>query len=150
MSDLLRKIESTLDEINKQLISQSREISTLREQVNQLTSNKTFSAFIEPECDYAWIGLHINVDASTWSRIKAGEFVSIKGIGWSLDTSDKPDPTDENFYWDHWEFNGGINKPMKVTMESPRGDDVDFVDQEDKIAYEGPLLQAFVFETPSA
>ena len=148
MPENLQKIELLLQAINHKLTTQSEQIQSLREQVNQLvleSSGYSQSVVIEPECDYEWIGLCIQLDSDTWSRIKLGEFVSIKGVGWTPDTSSSPNQEDENFYWDHWEFNGGINKPMKVTMESPRGDDIDFVDLEDKIAYEGPLLKGFIF-----
>jgi hypothetical protein len=40
----------------------------------------------------------------------------------------------------YWEFNGGINKPMKLSMKNP---DDHFDDPDDLIAYEGPLLQDF-------
>ena len=88
-----------------------------------------------------WV--RIQLDATTWSRIKSGEHLTVKGKGWIPDETATPDPKDESFYWDYWQFNGGINKPMKVTMESFTDH---FDEPEDLIAYEGPLREEFIRE----
>jgi hypothetical protein len=44
---------------------------------------------------------------------------------------------------DTWEFYGGINKPMKVMMDSPVDE---ATDPEDRIAYEGLLLKELIME----
>ena len=96
---------------------------------------------IDPECGYEWIGLHIQLDVGTWSRIKSREEVLLKDRGWVPDQNVKPDPADKNFYWDYWEFNGGIDRPMRVEMVSPHDDTLDV---DECTAYEGPLLKRFV------
>ena len=73
----------------------------------------------------------------------AGEHIKIMGKGWVPDEDVGIDEDDDLFHWDHWEFNGGVGKPMKVTMICPH-DEVE--DLEDSIAYEGPLLLNFVQE----
>jgi hypothetical protein len=98
---------------------------------------------IEPDCGYEWMWARIQLDADTWARIKSGEYVALKGKGWIPHETQTPNSKDENFYWDYWEFNGGINKPMKLSMECPNDH---FDDPEDLIAYEGPLLQEFISE----
>ena len=87
--------------------------------------------------------LVLRLDAETWSRIKAGEHLELRGRGWVPDQHAKPDPADENFYWDFWEFTGGLNKPMKITMISPHDDSLDI---DDRTPYEGPLLKSFIQE----
>ena len=52
----------------------------------------------------------------------------------------KPDPSDEMFCWDFWEFKGGIGKPMTVYMKSPQND------YDSEYAYEGPLRDDFIQE----
>ena len=146
MSADLQRIEKALAQINATLQRHSDDLRHLREQIQniaQFTAPKRVPVVIDPECGYEWVGVHIRLDADTWSRIKAGERIKIKGKGWVPDEEVEPDPADELFYWDHWEFNGGIGKPMKVTMESPH--EV-FEDIEDTIAHEGLLLSRYVHE----
>ena len=52
----------------------------------------------------------------------------------------KPDPSDEMFCWDFWEFKGGIGKPMSVYMKSPHND------HDSEFAYEGVLREEFIEE----
>ena len=146
MKQELEGIEKALAQINQTLIQQSKEMSDLREQVTrlvQLNTPKPVAAVIEPDCGYEWMWLSIHLDAETWSRVKAGEHIKIKGKGWVPVEDAIPDPADELFYWDHWEFNGGIGKPLKIFMESPH--EV-FEDIEDTTAYHGPLLKKYVHE----
>ena len=56
----------------------------------------------------------------------------------------KPDPSDEMFCWDFWEFNGGIDKPMTVYMKSPHNE------YDSEFAYEGPLRDDFIQEFEEA
>ena len=138
--------EKALAQINQVLIQQSKEMSDLREQVTrliQLNTPKPVAAVIEPDYGYEWMWLSIHLDAETWSRVKAGEHIKIKGNGWVPVEDAIPDPADELFYWDHWEFNGGIGKHMKIFMESPH--EV-FEDIEDTTAYDGILLKKYVRE----
>jgi hypothetical protein len=146
MSAELERIETALAQINATLQRQSKDILELREQtqnIAQANNSIPVSVVIYPECGYEWMWVRIHLDANTWSRIKSGEHLTIKGKGWIPDEKETPNPKLENFYWDYWEFNGGIDKPMKVTMESPHDD---FLDPEDLIAYEGKLLQEFIRE----
>ena len=144
--DDFQQIKLALQEINQTLLTQSMEISELRRQVQglvQATTQTSKYAEIEPDCGYEWMWVHIKIDAATWSRIKSGDHVSIKGNGWIPDASKEPNPNDQDFHWDTWEFYGGINKPMKVMMDSPVDE---ATDPEDRIAYEGPLLKEFIME----
>lgn len=147
MPSKLDRIEKSLVEIDKNLRQQSQEINYLREEVRKIVdiiTPKPVAVVIDPECGYEWYGVYVRIDAATWSKIKAGEHVKLKGNGWiPSEDNAKPDPKDELFHWDYWEFCGGIGKPMKVTMESPHED---FMDPDDAIAYEGPLLQRFIHE----
>ena len=146
MSADLKRIEKTLAQISETLQRQSEDLRDLREQIKSLVLVATpapVSVVIDPDCGYEWIGVHIRLDADTWSKIKAGEHIQIRGKGWVPDEDVGVDEEDDLFHWDHWEFNGGIGKPMKVTMICPH-DEVE--DLDDGIAYEGPLLRSFIQE----
>lgn len=150
MSADLQRIEKALAQINATLQRHSDDLRHLREQIQNIahaTTPKPVPVVIDPECGYEWMGLHIRLDAEIWSRIKAGEHIKLKGKGWMPDDDAEPNPSDELFCWDHWEFNGGIGKPMKVTMESPHEN---FEDIEDTIAHEGPLLARYIHELKSS
>jgi hypothetical protein len=144
MSENLERIEKALAEINAALKHQSEELQYLREKIQtiaQVTSPKDSPVVIDPECGYEWFGVEIRLSGEIWARVKSGEHIKVKGKGWVPDENIEPDPSNKDFFWDIWEFNGGIGKPMKVTMESPHEF---FGDPEDTIAYEGPLLSRFV------
>jgi hypothetical protein len=146
MSADLQRIEKVLAQISETLQRQSEDLRDLREQIKSLVLVATpapVSVVIDPDCGYEWIGVHIQLDADTWSRVKAGEHIKIRGKGWVPDEDVGVDEEDDLFHWDHWEFNGGIGKPMKVTMICPH-DEVE--DLGDGIAYEGPLLRSFIQE----
>jgi hypothetical protein len=109
--------------------------------IAQATKPSSTGVVIDPECGHEWIGLHLQLDSNTWARIKSGEEVLLKGRGWVPDQNVKPDPANKNFYWDYWEFNGGIDRPMRVEMVSPHDDSLEV---HDCTAYEGLLLKRFV------
>ena len=137
-------IEKALTQINQALFQQSKDMSELRKQVSrliQLNTPKSVDVVIEPDCGFEWMWVQIHLDAETWSRVKAGEHIKIRGKGWVPENTDQPNPDDELFHWDHWEFNGGIGKPMKVIMKSPHDE---YDDPDDEIAYDGPLLKMYV------
>ena len=146
MSTDLQRIEKALAEISETLQRQSEDIRDLREQIKSLVQVATpapVTVVIDPDCGYEWFGVRIQLDAETWSRVKAGEHIKIRGKGWVPDQNVGIDEEDDLFHCDHWEFNGGIGKPMKVTMICPH-DEVE--DLDDGIAYEGPLLRSFIEE----
>jgi hypothetical protein len=146
MSSQLDRIENALAQIAATLERQTIEVHDLLDQLQKIvlvSAPKSTGVVIDPDCGYEWIWLALRLDAGTWSRIKAGEHIELRGRGWVPEQHVKPDPADENFYWDYWEFNGGINKPMRVTMVSPHEDSLDI---DDRTAYEGPLLKSFIHE----
>ena len=123
MSTDLQRIEKALAEISETLQRQSEDIRDLCEQIKSLVQVATpapVSVVIDPECGYEWFGVRIQLDAETWSKVKAGKHIKIRGKGWVPDQNVGIDEEDDLFHWDHWEFNGGIGKPMKVTMICPK------------------------------
>jgi len=146
MSENLERIEKALAQITATLERQSKDILELRDdfkKIAQASKPSSTDVVIDPECGYEWIGLHLQLDSNTWARIKSGEEVLLKGRGWVPDQNVKPNPADKNFYWDYWEFSGGIDRPMRVEMVSHHDNTLDV---DECTAYEGPLLKRFVHQ----
>lgn len=143
MKDQTSSIEKKLNKLIKIVEAQSQEIKLIKESLNALseqTKPKRMGAYLFPDCGYEWMFVQIKVPAETWMRIKAGEHIKVAGNGWVPEEGVKPDPSDEMFCWDFWEFKGGIGKPMTVFIKSPNEE------YEDAFAYEGPLRDDFIQE----
>jgi len=143
MKDLASSIDKQLNELLKIVEAQSQEIKQIKESLSALIEQakpKRVGAYLFPDCGYEWMFVQIKLPAETWMRIKAGEHVKVAGNGWVPEEGVKPDPRDEMFCWDYWEFKGGIGKPMTVYMKSPHNE------FDSEFAYEGVLKQEFVEE----
>ena len=119
------------------------EIEQIKNSLNALieqTKPKRMGAYLFPDCGYEWMFVQIKLPAETWMRIKAGEHVKVAGNGWVPEEGVQPDPNDELFCWDSWEFKGGIGKPMSVYMKSPHNE------YDSEFAYEGVLREEFIEE----
>ena len=136
-------IDKRLNELIKMVEAQSQEIKQIKESLSALieqTKPKRMGAYLFPDCGYEWMFVQIKLPADTWMRIKAGEHVKVAGNGWVPEEGVKPNPSDELFCWDFWEFKGGIGKQMIVYMKSPHND------YDSEFAYEGPLRDDFIQE----
>lgn len=136
-------VSEQLTQLLKLVKSQSAEIKEIKESLSALidqTKPKRMGAYLFPDCGYEWMFVQIKLPAETWMRIKAGEHVKVAGSGWVPEEGVKPDPSDEMFCWDFWEFKGGIGKPMTVFMKSP------YNESDSEFAFEGPLRDDFIQE----
>ena len=136
-------INEKFAELTNILRKQSEEINHIKEMVGTLmlqTKPKRMGAYIFPDCGYEWMFVQIKLPAETWMRIKAGEHVKVEGNGWVPEEGVKPDPSDELFCWDFWEFQGGVGKPMSVYMKSPHNE------CDSEFAYEGLLTEELIEE----
>jgi len=143
MKDQTVSIDKQLNELLKIVEAQSLEIKQIKECLSELieqTKPKSMGAYLFPDCGYEWMFVQIKLPADTWMRIKAGEHVKVAGNGWDPEEGVKPNPSDEMFCWDFWEFKGGIGKPMTVYMRSPHNE------YDSEFAYEGILLEEFIEE----
>ena len=147
MKDQTVSIDKQLNELLKIVEAQSLEIKQIKECLSELieqTKPKRMGAYLFPDCGYEWMFVQIKLSAEIWMRIKAGEHVKVAGNGWVPEEGVKPDPSDEMFCWDFWEFKGGIGKPMTVYMKSPHNE------YDSEFAYEGPLRDDFIQEFEEA
>jgi len=136
-------VNEQLTQLLKLVKSQSAEIKQIKESLSALIDQakpKRMGAYLFPDCGYEWMFVQIKLPAETWMRIKAGEHVKVAGNGWVPEEGVKPDPSDELFCWDYWEFKGGIGKTMTVYMKSPHNE------HDSEFAYEGPLCDDFIQE----
>jgi len=143
MKDQTSSIEKKLNKLIKIVEAQSQEIKLIKESLSALseqTKPKRMGAYLFPDCGYEWMFVQIKVPAETWMRIKAGEHIKVAGNGWVPEEGVKPDPNDELFCWDFWEFKGGIGKPMTVYMKSPHNE------YDSEFAYEGVLREEYIQE----
>ena len=143
MKDQTSTSNQQLSDLIKIVEAQAKEIKQIKECLIELVERnkpKSMGAYLFPDCGYEWMFVQIKLPAETWMRIKAGEHVKVAGNGWVPEEGVKPDPSDEMFCWDFWEFKGGIGKPMTVFMKSPNEE------YEDAFAYEGPLRDDFIQE----
>ncbi len=116
--------------------SQGKELRGLRRKLDALAKAVTSppkGVVIYPDCGYEWMNVQIKLDPATWTKIKSGQHVKVKGNGWTLEDGGVKSPDDEFFHWDHWDFKGGIGKPMTVFMECPKDPEMS------EYAYEGIL-----------
>ena len=143
MKDQTSNIETQLIKLIKIVEAQSQEIQQIKEGLRTLieqTKPKRMGAYVFPDCGYEWMFVQIKLPAEIWMRIKAGEHVKVEGKGWVPEEGVKPDPSDEMFCWDFWEFKGGIGKPMTVYMKSPHNE------YDSEFAYEGVLREEYIQE----
>jgi hypothetical protein len=147
MKDQTSSINQQLTALTKLVKAQANEIKQIKECLSALieqTKPMRMGAYLFPDCGYEWMFVQIKLSAEIWMRIKAGEHLKVEGKGWVPEEGVKPDPSDEMFCWDFWEFKGGIGKPMTVYMKSPHNE------YDSEFAYEGPLRDDFIqeFEDP--
>ena len=147
MKDQTSSINQQLTALTKLVKAQANEIKQIKECLSALieqTKPMRMGAYLFPDCGYEWMFVQIKLSAEIWMRIKAGEHLKVEGKGWVPEEGVKPDPSDEMFCWDFWEFKGGIGQPMTVYMKSPHNE------YDSEFAYEGPLRDDFIqeFEDP--
>jgi hypothetical protein len=143
MKDQTSDINKKFAELSKILKEQSEEIKQIKNSLSALieqTKPKRMGAYLFPGCGYEWMFVQIKLPAEIWMRIKAGEHVKVEGKGWVPEEGVKPDPSNELFCWDFWEFQGGVSKPMSVYMKSPHNE------CDSEFAYEGVLREEFIEE----
>jgi len=107
--------------------AQGKEIQALRQEVRALKGKDPTPrrARIEPDMGWEYIGLRLDLDAETWLAIKNGAHVTVKGQGYA-DDKQRLDPNDPDIVWDYWEFSGGIEHRLRVSLASSyatEGDD---------------------------
>ena len=60
------------------------------------------------------IDVELYVPEDDWTRILNGEKITIRGDGYAYEGQ---------FYWDYWDFSGGLNGELRIRYGSPDEED---------------------------
>lgn len=113
-----------IDKLKKQLLLKSKPVST--------------GAFVSTNHSYEWGLPTIRISPSSWKKIKSGKYLKLRGQGWRFNEYFGEVSDDQFFKWDYWEFNGGIGKPLIVTMRDKQ--------YGDEVVYNGKLYSSMIKE----
>jgi hypothetical protein len=72
--------------------------------------------------------VELRISKRNWSKISRGERVTIRGNGYYYEGE---------FFWDYWNFSGGIDGELRVTYASPK-------DHDEGVGFDGSLREALV------
>ena len=112
------------------------------EQIKSILVNKAkpvpIGAYVHIGTSYEWGTPTIRISPANWKKIKSGVHVKIRGQGWRFNDYFDEVSDDQFFKWDYWEFNGGIGKPLIVTMRDKH--------YGDEVVYKGELNSSMIEE----
>jgi hypothetical protein len=60
------------------------------------------------------VHVELKLTHDDWAKVLAGESVSLRGDGYEYEG---------DFFWDYWDFSGGLTGELVVTYDSPEDDD---------------------------
>lgn len=113
--------DDTLARLLTLVEGQAREIRAIKRKLDEVARAvrpKLKGAVVYPDCGYEWMDVYIELSPKTWAKVKSGRPVKVKGTGWVPEGYEKTVDS-KDFFWDYWEFKGGIGKPLTVFMKSP-------------------------------
>jgi hypothetical protein len=141
MSADAKKIEKLFDEI-RQLKKLALKNQAELHQIKTILVNKAkpapVGAYVHIGTSYEWGTPTIRISASNWKKIKAGVHLKIRGQGWRFNEYIDENSDKQFFKWDYWEFQGGIDKPLIVTMRDKK--------LGEEIVYDGELYSSMIEE----
>lgn len=112
------------------------------EQIKSILINKAkaapIGAYVHTDSSYEWGTPSIRISPANWKKIKAGEPLKIRGQGWRFNDYFNEVSDEQFFHWDYWDFQGGIGKPLIVTMRSK--------EYGDEVVYKGELYSSMIEE----
>lgn len=112
------------------------------EQIKSILVNKAkpvpIGAYVHIDTSYEWGTPTIRISPANWKKIKSGVPLKIRGQGWRFNDYFDEVSDDQFFKWDYWEFNGGIGKPLIVTMRDKQ--------YGDEVVYNGELYSSMIEE----
>lgn len=115
-NDVLNDIRNQLDQLLTLITKQQKDINKIQKWVTakekQLKPIPCSAVITSPAETYEYGEVTIHVDAPTWTKIKNGDVLTIKGQGWRFDELDEDEPIQ-----DHWIFNEDKSGSVKVKME---------------------------------
>jgi len=121
---LLRVLLQKVNAIHKLALKNQIEIDKLKKQLLYKSKPLPIGAFVSTDNSYEWGLPTIRISPSNWKKIKSGKTLKLRGQGWRFNDYFDEVSDDQFFHWDYWDFQGGINKPLIVTMVSKDSSEV--------------------------
>lgn len=132
------KLFTEVRELKKILIKNQVELEEIKSILINKTKPAPIGAYVHIGTSYEWGTPTIRISPSNWKKIKAGVQLKIRGQGWRFNDYFDEVSDEQFFHWDYWDFQGGINKPLMVTMRSK--------EYGDEVIYRGELHSSMIEE----
>ncbi len=132
------KLFSEVRQLKKLLIKNQLELQQIKSIIVNKAKPAPVGAYVHIGTSYEWGTPTIRISASNWKKIKAGIHLKIRGQGWRFNEYIDKNSDKQFFNWDYWEFQGGIDKPLIVTMRDKR--------LGEEIVYDGELYSSMIEE----
>ncbi len=113
---LLKVLLEKVNAVHKIALKNQVEIVKIRKQLLHKSKPVPTGAFVSADHSYEWGLPTIRISPSNWGKIKSGKTLKLRGQGWRFNDYFDEVSDDQFFHWDYWEFQGGINIPLIVTM----------------------------------
>lgn len=121
---LLKVLIGKVDAVHKIALKNQIEIDKLKKHLVDKAKPPPTGAFVSTDHSYEWGLPTIRVSPSNWKKIKSGTPLKLRGQGWRFNDYFDEVSDDQFFHWDYWDFQGGIDKPLIVTMVGKYGSEV--------------------------
>lgn len=125
-------------ELKKILVKNQKELFLIKNILGTKSKRNPVGAYVHTDTSYEWGTPAIRISPANWKKIKSGVRLKIRGQGWRFNDYFDEVSDDQFFKWDYWEFNGGIGKPLIVTMRDKQ--------YGDEVVYNGELYSSMVEE----
>jgi hypothetical protein len=132
------KLFNEVRQLKNLLIKNQLELQQIKSILVNEAKPAPVGAYVHIGTSYEWGTPTIRISASNWKKIKAGGHLKIRGQGWRFNEYIDENSDKQFFKWDYWEFQGGIDKPLIVTMRDKK--------LGEEIIYDGELYSSMIEE----
>jgi len=109
------ELKAMMGELLELARAQQSELKKLRIALTPKRPKPTYAVLKTPMYSYEYGEVSTTVSARDWARIKRGEALSLRGQG--SRAGDPMDESDDDMTWDYWQFSGGLDGRLVVTMK---------------------------------
>lgn len=137
-SQKIEKLLKEIAELKKIVLKNQLELKVIKLHLFKTAKPLPVGAYVHIGTSYEWGTPTIRISPANWKKIKSGAHLKIRGQGWRFNDYFDEVSDDQFFKWDYWEFNGGIGKPLIVTMRDKQ--------YGDEVVYNGELYSSMIEE----
>jgi hypothetical protein len=134
----IEKLFKEITELKKLVLKNQVELKAIKVHLFEKAKPLPVGAYVHIAPSYEWGSPTIKISPTKWKKIKSGKHLKIRGQGWRFNDYFDEVSDDQFFKWDYWEFNGGIGKPLIVTMRDKQ--------YGDEVVYNGELYSSMIEE----